>query len=194
MGRFGVNCVGVCHCKKGVNCSFIDGVCNDDICSPGWFGSNCQIKIPRFLDSEEIDITRCNLQIRRNDKTIGVLDPKATVYTIPYNLESLLDIFNFKEIISDAKLLKESIYKTEQIFSSTIIMFKITGDLPLVGQGSYFIIPLKNLSVLFNADFIGILRGDENIGEQLHTDYFECFGRKTYNFNLKCNCFKIFDF
>ena len=45
VGRWGVNCVGECHCSAAEEqCDQVTGEC-DSGCAQGWYGPNCQGKL-----------------------------------------------------------------------------------------------------------------------------------------------------
>ncbi|XP_014679279.1 PREDICTED: multiple epidermal growth factor-like domains protein 10 [Priapulus caudatus] len=41
-GKFGVDCVGLCHCKDGAQCAKVTGDCPLHDCAAGWGGAGCQ--------------------------------------------------------------------------------------------------------------------------------------------------------
>ncbi|XP_052280356.1 multiple epidermal growth factor-like domains protein 11 isoform X4 [Dreissena polymorpha] len=44
LGYFGLNCTSPCHCKEGLQCDHVSGICSVPKCLPGWTGKNCSIK------------------------------------------------------------------------------------------------------------------------------------------------------
>ncbi|XP_052282809.1 multiple epidermal growth factor-like domains protein 6 [Dreissena polymorpha] len=45
-GYFGLNCTSKCHCKEGLNCDHVSGICSGSRCELGWTGDNCSIQCP----------------------------------------------------------------------------------------------------------------------------------------------------
>lgn len=41
-GRWGLGCQEVCKCKRGAECSNINGSCK---CTPGWMGPDCSKRV-----------------------------------------------------------------------------------------------------------------------------------------------------